>query len=75
MDNEKDISTGLKAGVKSSEFYLSLAAVVLGIVISTGVADPDGLGAWDKVVGVICTLLAAFGYTTGRSKVKAAAEK
>ena len=73
-NTNKDINEGLKAGVKSSEFYLSLAAVILGIVISTGVVDIDsGAGIWDKVAGIVCTLLAAFGYTVSRAKVKAAA--
>tara|TARA_R100001244_G_C5087534_1_gene115556 strand:- start:83 stop:316 length:234 start_codon:yes stop_codon:yes gene_type:complete len=74
--SEKSIETGLKAGVKSTEFYLSLAAVLLGVVISTGVVDIDsGAGIWDKFAGIACTLLAAFGYTVSRAKVKAAAEE
>ena len=75
MKTRKDINEGLKAGVKSSEFYLSLVAVALGVVISTGIADPDGAGTWDRVVGVVCALLASFGYATGRSKIKTAHEE
>ena len=71
----KKTNEGLKSGVRSSEFYMALSAVVLGIVISTGVVDPDGAGTWDKVVGVVCSLLAALGYTVSRSNVKAAAEE
>tara|TARA_R110002167_G_scaffold321045_1_gene526860 strand:- start:32 stop:268 length:237 start_codon:yes stop_codon:yes gene_type:complete len=75
MAAKKDITEGLKAGTKSSEFYMSLGAVLLGVIISTGIASPEGVGTWDKVVGVLCTLLAAFGYTTGRSQVKQAHEE
>lgn len=75
MKTKKDPATGLKSGLRSSEFYLSLAAMILGIVVSTGIADPEGLGTWDKIAGIACSLLAAFGYTVGRSKVKAAAEE
>lgn len=71
----KSIEKSLKAGVKSSEFYMALSAVVLGVIISTGAVDPDGAGTWDKVVGVVCSLLAALGYTVGRSNVKAAHEE
>ena len=75
-NTSKDASEGLKAGVRSSEFYLSLCAVLLGIAVSTGLVDVDaGTGVWDKVAGIACTLLAAFGYTVSRGKVKAAAEK
>lgn len=75
MANTKKVDEGLKSGIRSSEFYMALSAVVLGIVISTGLVDPDGAGTWDKVVGVVCSLLAALGYTVGRSNVKAAAEE
>jgi hypothetical protein len=75
MAATKKVNEGLKSGVKSSEFYMALSAVILGIVISTGVVDPDGAGTWDKVVGVVCSLLAALGYTVSRSNVKAAAEE
>jgi len=63
-----------KAGYKTTEFWLSTAAVLAGVAISAGLADPDGAGAWDKVIGVVCSLLAAMGYTISRSNVKTAAE-
>lgn len=75
MATTKKINEGLKSGVKSSEFYMALSAVILGIVISTGVVDPEGAGTWDTVVGVVCSLLAALGYTVGRSNVKASHEE
>jgi hypothetical protein len=76
MANTKKVNDGLKSGIKTSEFYMALSAVVLGIIISTGAVDPvEGAGTWDKVVGVACSLLAALGYTVGRSNVKAAHEE
>ncbi len=72
---KKEISEGLKAGVKSTEFYMSLGALVLGAVVSLGLADPDGAGSWDKIVGALCSLAAAFGYTISRGNVKAAHEE
>lgn len=68
-------SDGPKKGYLTTEFYLSSAAAVLGIVVASGVVDPEGLGTWDKIVGMACSLLAAVGYTVSRSKVKAAAEE
>lgn len=65
----------VKAGYKTTEFWLSTIAVVVGVVVSAGLADPDGAGTWDKIVGVVCSLLAAMGYTVARSNVKAAAEE
>ena len=73
---KKDINEGLKSGVKSTEFYLSLCAVLLGVAVSTGLVDIDaGAGVWDRVAGIACTVLAAFGYTVSRGKVKAESEK
>jgi len=63
-------------GVKTTEFWLSLAAVLVGFVVSTGLADPEsGAGTWDKVVGVVASLLAAMGYTSARTKIKVASEE
>jgi len=74
-NTKKDVKEGIKSGYRSTEFYMSLAAVGLGAVVSLGLVDPDGAGTWDKVVGVVCSLLAAFGYTISRGNVKAAAEE
>ena len=75
MANTKKVDEGLKSGVRTSEFYLALSTVVLGIIISTGLVTEGGTGTWDRVVGVACSLLAALGYTVGRSNVKAAHEE
>ena len=64
-----------KSGYKTTEFWLSTTAVIAGVVVSAGLADPEGAGTWDKVIGVVCSLLAAMGYTVARSKVKAANEE
>ena len=66
---------GPRRGIYTTEFWLSSACAILGIVIASGVADPSGVGTWDKIVGMACSLLAAVGYTVSRSKVKAAAEE
>lgn len=62
----------IRAGIKTTEFWLTLAAQILGVVVALGYADPDGAGTWDKVAGLVIAGLGAFGYTVARSKVKSA---
>lgn len=56
-------------GYKSTEFWLSCAAMVLGAVASSGALAEDGSAY--KYVGLGVSLLAAMGYTAGRSYFKA----
>lgn len=55
-----------KPGYKTSEFWLSMAAVVVASVISSGIDNPAVL----KIAGVIGTVLTAMGYTYSRTKAK-----
>jgi len=73
MRTKKD--DGPKKGYLTSEFYLSSACAVLGILVASGVVDPDGAGSWDKIAGLVVSVLAALGYTLARAKVKVAAEE
>jgi len=57
-----------KPGYKSTEFYMSMLAVVIGAVASSGILDgSDGL---TKVVGLIMAALVALGYTGSRLTIK-----
>jgi len=57
-----------KPGYKSTEFYMSMLAVVIGAVASSGILDgSDGL---TKVVGLIMAALVALGYTGSRLTLK-----
>ncbi len=38
-----------------------------------GFVDPEGITSADRIAGIICSALAALGYSVGRSNVKAAA--
>lgn len=58
----------LKPGWKSSEFYLSAAAVVLGALASSGLLV-DGSTEF-KVVGLLSSVLGALGYAYVRSQLK-----
>lgn len=56
----------MKAGIKTTEFWLSIAAFVLGIVITF---IPEGHWAY-TIVGGIISALAAAGYSWSRGKAK-----
>jgi hypothetical protein len=60
-----------KPGYKTTEFWLSTAAALVGIAIASGAVNPDGGGAWDKITGMIVATLAAMGYSYSRASVKA----
>jgi formate/nitrite transporter FocA (FNT family) len=63
----------MQAGYKSTEFYLSLAAILVGAVMSSGLVL-DGT-VWAQVLGVVASILGALGYTVSRSYVKAVEAK
>jgi len=61
-----------KAGVKSSEFWLSLGACLVGALLASG-AVSNALAL--QVLGGAATLLAALGYSTTRAWVKSSEAK
>ena len=58
----------MKAGWRTTEFWLSLAAAVVGATLASGVL-PSG-SPWLKVCGVAAMALASLGYTLSRGKAK-----
>lgn len=63
-------------GYKTSEFWMSLGAVLLGALMSSGILDDLGTDHWlVKVVGLVVSVLGALGYTAARGMVKASASK
>ena len=65
------METKIKSGIYTSEFWLSLLAVLVGAVVSSGLL-PD-TGPWVKGAGVISAMLGALGYSVSRGLVKSAA--
>lgn len=57
-----------KPGYKSTEFYLSLVATVLGALLASGIIPADSV--WMKVAGLAASLLATLGYQVNRAFVK-----
>jgi hypothetical protein len=57
-----------KPGWKTTEFWLTAIAMIIGVLLSSGVIESGS--NFDKVIGVAATTLAAMGYTVQRSTVK-----
>lgn len=58
-----------KPGYKTTEFWLSTAAMIVSILYASG-AIGAGESSVDKTVALIAGALAAMGYTVSRSIVK-----
>lgn len=58
----------MKPGYKTTEFWLSIAAFVLGAVMSSG-AITEGSAA-ERAVGGVIAILATMGYTASRTTTK-----
>ncbi len=61
----------IKSGVKTSEFWLSAAALVVGFLLAAGLFGDTSI--WAKLLGVAAQVLTALGYTVVRSSLKKAA--
>lgn len=69
MENESNaVPAPVKPGYKTTEFWLSAVAVLVGLATASG-AFPDA-GTVGKVVGLVTSTLAALGYTGARLSLK-----
>ena len=59
----------MKPGYKTTEFWLSTVATLVGLAIGSGVIPTSG--TWPQVVSLVCAFLGALGYTISRGNVKA----
>ena len=63
----------MKPGYKTTEFWLTVLAGIVGFIVSSGVLESLAEAHWVvKVVGALTVLLTALGYTVTRGKIKAA---
>ena len=60
--------TPVKPGYKTTEFWLTAGATVVGLVIASGLVPDTGM--WPKVVALVVSAFAAMGYTVSRTAVK-----
>jgi len=57
-----------KPGVKTTEFWLSAAAAMVGALVAADVIPTEG--PWLQVVGLVSAALVALGYTGARLNLK-----
>lgn len=57
-----------KPGYKTTEFWLSLAATLIGLVAASGIIPETG--PWTQIIGLITSTLGALGYTAARASTK-----
>jgi uncharacterized membrane protein len=60
----------VKPGYQTTEFWLTSAATLVGLLIASGIIPTSGI--WPQIVAVISSVLSSLGYSIGRSMVKAA---
>lgn len=60
----------VKPGFKTSEFWLTTAATVVGLLMASDVIPSDGI--WPKLVGLAAGVLGALGYSVVRANIKKA---
>ena len=73
MGTEETPEVIIKTGFKTTEFWLSAIATIMGIIMASGALDNLGATHWSvKVVGGVMAILASLGYTAARAKVKSA---
>lgn len=58
----------MKAGYKTTEFWLTLLAMILGTLMSVGVFPEGGLAI--QVIGGAMAILSKLGYTASRASAK-----
>jgi hypothetical protein len=68
----KKTTEEVKPGYRTTEFWLSTLAMIVGSVMASGVLDSLDESNWIvRVIGGIVVVLSALGYDATRSKVKA----
>lgn len=60
----------MRPGYKTTEFWLSALATLLGLFVASGALGDDHY--FMKVAGMALSALAALGYSAARAKVKSA---
>lgn len=58
----------IKPGYKTTEFWLTAAATIMGLILASG-AIGEG-GAAERIAGVVCSMLGALGYSVSRGQAK-----
>jgi len=62
------VAAPIKPGYKTTEFWLTTAAALVGAMIASGIIPATG--PWAQVVGLLCAVLGTLGYTVARGQAK-----
>lgn len=57
----------VKPGIKTTEFWISIAAAVVAPVMAAGLIDEQTIAT---IVGVVSPIVSAFGYSISRGMAK-----
>jgi hypothetical protein len=60
----------MKPGIKTTEFWMTIAAAMLGTLVSLGVIGGDDMDAILRVIALILGLLPAAAYNLSRGLAK-----
>ena len=60
--------TTVKPGYKTTEFWMTAGATIVGLAIASGIVPDTGM--WPKIVALVVSAFAAMGYTVSRTAVK-----
>jgi len=60
----------IKPGYKTTEFWLTAIAEIVGLLLASGAVSAVGEGTVPRIIGGVVAVLAALGYTVSRSKAK-----
>jgi hypothetical protein len=60
--------TPVKPGYKTTEFWMSAGATLVGLAIASGIVPDTGM--WPKIVALVVAAFSAMGYTVSRTNVK-----
>lgn len=60
----------MKPGWKTTEFWMTLAASVVGFVYASGIVEATSTSWDDKVIGLVAMVLASMGYAVSRGIAK-----
>lgn len=66
----EDVVNKVKPGTKTSEFYVTLATIGIGLLFSGGVINPGTVSAAANIAGPIITAGAGIVYTLSRAIAK-----
>jgi len=68
MSEEVTLAPVVKPGYKTTEFWLTTVATIVGLVMASDIIPSDGI--WPKITGLVVALLSSLGYTVSRGVAK-----